>query len=138
MCIHGEKLFGYSVAELRFDGFGRLHALVAQSFYTNKCKIKCAFGCKYETDSFERIQSSPSPLAGDPDPVQSDLVDQKSIQPNPIRLVRTEQILVHCVGKAYTQTYSFVNFLHEYVGSLLPEILQNFVCFMAITICLPI
>ena len=55
----------------------------------------------YETDSFERIQSRPSPLAGDPDPFQSDLVDQKSIQPNPIRL-RTEQILIHCVGKAYT------------------------------------
>ena len=57
---------------------------------------------EYETDSFERIESSPSPLAGDPDPVQSDLVDQKPIQSNPIRLVRTEQILVHCVGKAYT------------------------------------
>ena len=40
---------------------------------------------EYETDSFERIQSSPSPLAGDPDPVQSGLVDQKPIQSNPIR-----------------------------------------------------
>ena len=37
---------------------------------------------EYETDSFERIQSSPSPLTGDPDPVQSDLVDQKPIQSN--------------------------------------------------------
>ena len=41
---------------------------------------------EYETDSFERIQSSPSPLAGDPDPVQSGLVDQKPIQSNPIPL----------------------------------------------------
>ena len=48
---------------------------------------------EYETDSFERIQSSPSPLAGDPDPVQSGLVDQKRIQSNPIGLVRTVQIL---------------------------------------------
>ena len=29
---------------------------------------------EHETDSFERIQSSPSPLVGDPDPVQSGLV----------------------------------------------------------------
>ena len=50
---------------------------------------------EYETDSFGRIQSSPSPLAGDPDPVQSGLVDQKPIQSNPIRFVRTVQICVH-------------------------------------------
>ena len=52
---------------------------------------------EYETDSFEIIQSSPNPLAGDPDPVQSGLVDQKPIQSNPIRLVRTAQIFVHCI-----------------------------------------
>ena len=72
---------------------------------------------EYETDSFERIQSSPSLLAGDPDPVQSGLVDQKPIQSNPIRLVQTVHIFVHCVGKVYTYT-SFANFLHEYVGRL--------------------
>ena len=49
---------------------------------------------EYETDSFERILSSPSPLAGDPDPVQSGLVDQKSIQSSPIRLVRTVQFFI--------------------------------------------
>ena len=38
---------------------------------------------EYETDSFE-IQSSPSPLAGDPDPVQFGLVGQKPIQSDPI------------------------------------------------------
>ena len=53
-------------------------------------------------DSFERIQSSPSLLDGNPNPVQSDLLDQKRIQSNSIRLVRTEQILIHCIGKAYT------------------------------------
>ena len=51
----------------------------------------------YETDSFERIQSSPIPLAGDPDPVQSGLVGQKPIQSNPIHLVRTVKVCVHCV-----------------------------------------
>ena len=39
------RLFGYSVAELCFDGFGRLYALVVQSFDNNKCKIEYAFGC---------------------------------------------------------------------------------------------
>ena len=57
---------------------------------------------EYETDSFERIQSSPNPLAGDPDPVQSGLVDQKPIQSNPIRLVRTVQIFIYCVKCIHT------------------------------------
>ena len=70
---------------------------------------------EYETDSFERIQSSPSPLAGDPDPVQSGLVGQKPIQSNPIHLVRTVKVFVHCV-KCMHRIYSFVNFLREYVG----------------------
>ena len=76
------------------------------------------FSPEYETDSFERIQSSPSPLAGDPDPVQSSLVDQKPIQSSPIRLVRNVQILVDSVKCIGTYTYSFVNFLHEYFGGL--------------------
>ena len=52
---------------------------------------------EYETDSFERIQSSPSPLAGDHDPVQFGLVGQNSeanpVQSNPLsnrRLVEHE------------------------------------------------
>ena len=73
---------------------------------------------EYETDSFKIIQSSPSPLASDPDPVQSGLVDQKPIQSNPICLGRTVQIFVHCVKCIHTYTYSFVNLLHKYVGRL--------------------
>ena len=53
---------------------------------------------EYETDSFEWIQSSPSPLAGDPNPVQSGLADQRPIQSSPIRLVRTVQILVEVLS----------------------------------------
>ena len=63
---------------------------------------------EYETDSFEKIQSSPSPLAGDPDPVQSGLVGQKPIQSNPIHLVRTVKVCVHCVKWYYIGIYSFV------------------------------
>ena len=37
---------------------------------------------------------------------------------NPIHLVRTVQICVHYVGKVYTYTYSFANFLHEHIGRL--------------------
>ena len=76
------------------------------------------FTPEYETDSFERIQSSPSPLAGDPDPVQSGLVDQKPIQSSPIRYVRTIQIFVEVKSvKVHTYTYSFVSFLYEYFGT---------------------
>ena len=57
---------------------------------------------EYETDLFERIKSSPSPLAGDPDPVQSGLVDQKPIQSSPIHLVRTVQIFIHCIKCIHT------------------------------------
>ena len=77
---------------------------------------KRSFTAEYETDSFERIQSSPSPLAGNPDPVQSGLVGQKPIQSNPICLVRTVKVFVYCVKCIHRYTYSFVNFLHGYVG----------------------
>ena len=66
----------------------------------------------YETDSFERIQSGPSPLASDPDPVQSGLVDQKPIHSSPIRLVRTVQIFVHSAMCIHTHIHLLISFVN--------------------------
>ena len=64
------------------------------------CVCVCVCVSEYETDSFRRIQSSPSPLGSDPDPAQSGLVEQKPIQSSPIRLVRTS--VRHGLGWLWT------------------------------------
>ena len=67
-------------------------------------------------------ESSPvSPLAGDPDSVQSRLVDQKPIQSNPIRLYELYNFF-HCVKCIHTLIYlTFMNISVDFAARNPPK-----------------
>ena len=80
----------------------------------------------YETDSFERIQSGPSPLASDPDPVQSGLVNQKPIQSNPLSARSTN--FVHCIKSRYTYIHKPGHTQASIWDNLQPTGMEHCVC----------